>query len=165
MKAIILAISLMCFVGVNAQTDYYEPQLADTTQHVMTKKEQRQARKRERQMKNHGKSCDCYCPSQRSTTVWHDVWNEGVVGTGKAIYQSTIKPQVIGEVVGAVQQAANESPLPTIAAQTGVALGISEIQKSRRHQRNRQVPRAGQQCTCDNCPYHGQRYKPNQGIQ
>jgi hypothetical protein len=158
MRNLIIAIFLSCTLQAAAQ-DYYEQHQTDTVQ-VLTKKEQRRLdRERRKAHERH-----CYCPYQQTTSVWHDIWNDGVVGTTKAVYQSTVKPQVIGQVVGGVQGAANEAPVPTIVAETGTALAISEVQKSRRHQRNRQVPQAGRVCDCDPCPYHGQRYKPAQGI-
>jgi hypothetical protein len=149
------------------QTDYYvEPA---PVEHVMTKQESRDASRHERiarklQKKTHDGHGKCYCPYQTSTSVWDDIWNAGVVGTTKAVYQSTIKPQVIGEVVGAAQGATADSPLPALVGETAVVLGISEANKARRHQRNRQPPQAGVECNCDPCPYHGPRYKPNQGI-
>lgn len=114
--------------------------------------------------KEHKHKKGCYCPYQKSSTVWHDVVNDGIVGTGKAVYQSTVKPQVIGEAVGYVQGVANDSPLPSLAASTILAFGTSQIHKSRRNKKNKQVPKVGQECNCDPCAYHAQRYKPAQGT-
>lgn len=160
MRNTILILLTFCALSMSAQ-EYYNPQAGADTTKVLSKKEQRQL-DRERK---HAQERHCYCPYQKSTTVWHDIWNDGVVGTTKAVYQSTVKPQLIGGAVGAVQGAANEAPVPAIVAETGVALGISEVQKSRRHQRNRQVPQAGRACDCDPCPYHGQRFGQVQGNQ
>jgi len=139
-----IIIALFLSFSVQAQDDYYSPPVesAAPAEH-----------------KPH-----CYCPYQKSTTVWDDIWNDGILGTSKAVYQSTVKPQVLGKAMGAVQGAANKSPLPTIAAETAVALGTSEVHKARRHKRNKQIPRAGQTCNCDPCPYHGQRYHSATGT-
>lgn len=164
----VVLIALLLPISSMGQTDYYNPQNEEVVQPSKeqgrtNKKRERLKRKMEKQTRDaHGK---CYCPYQTSTSVWDDIWNTGVVGTAKAVYQSTIKPQAIGEVVGAVQGAAADAPIPALAGQTAVALAISETNKARRHQRNRRPPQAGMQCNCDPCPYHGQRYKPNQGIQ
>lgn len=165
MRNIILALLLACATPTIAQ-DYYDPKdstAADTVK-VLTKKEQHQIERDRKRAEREQHGHRCYCPYQESTTVWHDIWNDGILGTGKAVYQSTVKPQVLGEVAGAVQGAANDAPVPTIVGTTAVALGTSEIHKARRHQRNRQVPQAGRACDCDPCPYHGQRYQPNQGL-
>ncbi len=150
MRSILLILILLLASCRCSAQDYYDPNEAtavDTpTQpahdHKSDKKPQR-----------------CHCPYQKSSSVWSDLWNDGVVGTGKAVYQSTVKPQVLGAVVGAVQQKANEAPIPSLIAQTGVAMGISQVQKARRHQRNRQIPRTGEACNCDPCAYHPPRYK------
>lgn len=162
MRNIILALLLFCAVPMMAQ-DYYDPQVVDTAK-ALTKNEQRQIEHERKLAEREKHKHHCYCPYQKSTTVWHDIWNDGIVGTTKAVYQSTVKPQVLGEVVGAVQGAANDAPVPAIVGKTAVALGISEVHKSRRHHRNRQPPQAGRACDCNPCPYHGQRYKPNQGL-
>lgn len=172
MRQILIILSILLSSALCGQNDYYSPQAADSvaSQHVMTKAESRAARKQERLARKQERLAQkagkpkCYCPYAQSTSVWHDVVNDGIVGTGKAIYQSTIKPQVLGEVVGAVQGAANSSPLPTIAATTGVAIATSEVHKARRHQRNRQVPRVERACDCDPCAYHSQRYHPATGT-
>lgn len=166
---IIVILLLLGAPGASAQTDYYVPQESDSahaTPHVMTKQESKVARKREKAArKAHKHTSDasgkCYCPYQTSTSIWDDIWNTGIVGTGKAIYQSTIKPQVLGEVVGGVQGAAASSPVPALVGTTAVAIGISEVHKSRRHHRSKQVPQAGVACNCDPCPYHGPRWGPS----
>lgn len=157
MRHLLTCISIVLCSVCLGQT-YYEPQASDSVQSTqgMTRKEKRKTMKMA-----HDEHPKCYCPYQQSTTVWHDVWNSGIVGTVKAVYQSTVKPQVIGEAVGTLQKAGQDSPLPTIAASTATTLAISEVQKSRRHQRNKQVPQAGRACDCDPCPYHGQRYHSN----
>lgn len=157
MRKLLTCISIVLCSFCLGQT-YYEPQVSDSVSaREMTRKEKREANKFHK-AHEHSK---CYCPYQQSTSVWHDVWNSGIVGTVKAVYQSTVKPQVIGEAVGTLQKAGQDSPLPTIAASTATALTISEVHKSRRHQRNKQAPQAGRACDCDPCPYHGQRYHSN----
>lgn len=162
MKHLILSALLLSAMSSVAQTDdYYVP---DSAHSAPSKEEVREVRRREkgmRKIQKHQEKHGCYCPYQKSTSVWDDIWNAGIVGTGKAIYQSTIKPQVLGEVVGGVQGAAAKSPLPALVGTTAVAIGISEVQKSRRHQRNKQVPQAGAACNCDPCPYHGPRWGPS----
>ncbi len=181
MRKFLLAVLLIATAPSFAQVDYYQPQQADSiaAEHIPTVAESRAARKRERLARkalkhradpshpyNKGSKKPkehCYCPSQQGSSFWHDVLNDGIVGTGKAVYQSTIKPQVIGQAVGAVQRAGSELPGPALVGTTTSAFAISQVQKSRRHQRNRQVPQAGRACTCENCPYH-KRYTPNAGL-
>lgn len=154
MKHLILALSLLASITSFAQSDYYDPDSVPPA--AENHEAHRPSRKVRRQQEKHG----CYCPYQKSTSVWDDIWNAGIVGTSKAVYQSTVKPQVLGEVVGGVQGAAAKSPVPALVGTTAVAIGISEVQKSRRHQRNKQVPQAGAACNCDPCPYHGPRWGP-----
>lgn len=149
MRNLILIAILLLSAPILAQEDYYEPQ-------PLSRKEARKAMKAKELQ-------HCYCPYQKSTSVWHDVWNEGIVGSLKAVYQSTVKPQAIGAAVGAVQSTASEAPVPSAVSAVAVSMAISQTQKARRHQRNRQVRAAGRACDCDPCPYH-QRYKPNAGI-
>ena len=144
MKQAIIAILLLLAVPSMAQDDYYE-------EGKLSKKE-RKAKERA------AESDHCYCPYQQSTTVWQDIWNVGIVGTSKGVYQSTVKPQVIGDIVGAAQGAANDAPVPALVGSAAVTLGISQANKARRHSRNKQVPEAGRSCNCHPCAYHGQRY-------
>jgi len=169
MKTTIFVLAMLLSTASMGQTHYYVQQESDLVrnEHVMTKKESKDARKRERlarKIQKKTRDGQCYCPYQTSTSLWSDIWNTGVVGTAKGVYQSTIKPQAIGKAVGAMQGAVTDSPVPALAGQTAVALAISGTNKARRHQRNRQPPQAGAACNCDPCPYHGQRYGPNQGT-
>lgn len=152
MRSILLIlILLLAFCRCAAQsTDYYDPSYQEDSTSTPVAHDH-----------SNKKPQRCHCPYQKSSSVWDDLWNDGVVGTGKAVYQSTVKPQVLGAVVGAVQQKANEAPIPALVGQTAVAMGISQVQKARRHQRNRQIPRTGEACNCDPCAYHPPRYKPS----
>lgn len=151
-KSFIFLICLFVQIVVSGQqNDYYNPQ--DTL-----------AQRQPKSKSSIKKEALCHCSATEGSTVWDDIWNTGIKGTIKSLWQSSAKPVLIGQAVGGVQEASKEAFGPTIAATTASSLAISEVNKSRKHHKKRKK-KNNEFCDCEDCPYHGNKYKPAQGIQ
>lgn len=147
-KIVALACTLLCVHLVYSQGDYYDPE-DSLTIHKDVEKEV--------------KKTPCHCSATEGSSIWSDIWETGIKGTIKGVWQSTTKPLLIGQAVGGVQEASETALGPTLAATTTSTLAISEVNKSRKHHRKHKK-KNNEFCNCLECPYHGNRYHPNQGI-